>query len=123
MSAKLRVSLSLVIGHKTTDALWGFNRDGMIRWLHGMRFLTPPPGDAERVRAIAGICNAGADVHSRMGFPPLGIRPPEAGLLPASGEGGDGTIDDEVRIPKHDVRRTNFCGKSWGDASATCSDW
>ena len=37
----------------------------------------------------------------------------------SSGEGEE----EEVRIPKNDVRRKNFCGKSWGDASATCSDW
>ncbi len=42
----------------------------------------------------------------------------------SSGEDGTTIDDDEpVRLPKTDARRKNFCGKSWGDASATCSDW
>jgi hypothetical protein len=75
MSTEMRSALSLEIGHETTDIAWDYNRDGTISWLRGIRFLTSPTDDGERVRAVAGICNAGIDVHSRMGFHPATFGP------------------------------------------------
>ncbi|KAL3769034.1 hypothetical protein ACHAW5_005150 [Stephanodiscus triporus] len=74
-SAELRGKLSLEIGHDTADVAWDFNRDGSISWLHGIRFLTRPADDGEKVRAVARICNGGIDAHARMGFHPASFGP------------------------------------------------
>jgi len=74
-STEMRSALSLEIGHETTDVAWDYNRDGTISWLHGIRFLTSPTDDGDRVRAVAKICNAGIDAHSRMGFHPATFGP------------------------------------------------
>lgn len=76
MATELRNKLSLEIGHESTDAAWSFTRDGSISWFHGIRFLTPPSEDKEKLQFISKICNSDAETHSNMGFHPAMYGPP-----------------------------------------------
>lgn len=76
MAAELRNKLSLEIGHESTDAAWEFTRDGSVSWIHGIRFLTQPKDNKEKLLSVAKICNSDIDTHSNMGFHPAMYGPP-----------------------------------------------
>jgi len=79
MASELRNKLSLEIGHETTDAAWDFIRDGSVSWFHGIRFLTEPRSNEERIESLAKICKSDIEVHSNMGFHPAMYGPPRNG--------------------------------------------
>jgi len=79
MASELRSKLSLEIGHGSIDAAWEFTRDGTVSWLHGIRFLTEPKDNEEKVTSLVNICSADnidTDFYL-MGFYPAMFGPPK----------------------------------------------
>lgn len=76
MASELSSKLSLEIGHESSDAAWDFTRDGSVSWFHGIRFLTEPKDNNERITALAKICNSDIETHKNMGFHPAMYGPP-----------------------------------------------
>lgn len=68
ITAALRQSFQLEIGHETSDTTWNFARDGTVSWFHGIRFFH----DIVPTKSLADLCKKG-----EMGFHPSNYPLPD----------------------------------------------